>query len=379
MSSPANPEWRLRNLHRRVRDLLMGHRLSADPEKTGVVALSDFGKAANELADFAAQSVREMEGARGTEGECGRRVAETVELAARAAARFEELPRTPKRIAQQAAILEEAERDIDAALKAECHLEEKPALVSLSGLARRERDLFAPLVTFEGRIEDTPPGLVEHGRIRRALRRALLAHGTGPFRLEVAKDGTLAFDTPAATPDAAPLQAAFRAEKGEAAGVPRSPLEPPEVKRALDLRETAPDQALKDFLLVKAVDEALLAFLEPRMRGHEIEEKARALPRRPGKRAVVRPEAVARPAAGWDVQEAARIAERAADRRAGPEFLRVPKGAYLLRLFYSDDDTLAADLLALGPALRRMEKGEAVEGTGPAAERALRGLLGLLG
>ncbi len=379
MSSPANPEWRLRNLHRRVRDLLLGHRLSADPERTGIVSLSDFGKAADDLADFAAESVREMEGVRGTEGECGRRIAETVELAARAAARFEELPRTPKRIAQQAAFLEEAERDLDAALKAECRLEEKSALVSLSALARRERDLFAPLVTFEGRIEEVLPGIVEHRRVRRALRRAILAHEGGPFRLEVTTDGTLTFDAPAAAPDAPRMQAAFRAERSEASGVPRSPLEPPEVKRALDLRETAPDPALKDFLLAKAVDEALFAFLEPRMRSHEIEEKARAVPRRPGKRMVVRPEAVARPVAGWDVQEAARLVERAADRRAGPEVARVPKGAYLLRLFYSEDDALAADLLALGPALRKMEKGEAVEGTGPAAERALKGLLGLLG
>ena len=93
---------------------------------------------------------------------------------------------------------------------------------------------------------------------------------------------------------------------------------------------------------------------------------------------MVRPEAVARPVAGWDAQEAARAAERLAARRGGPEYARVPKGAYLLRLFYSEDDTLAADLLALGPALRRMEKGEATPGTGPAAERALRGLFGLL-
>ena len=79
------------------------------------------------------------------------------------------------------------------------------------------------------------------------------------------------------------------------------------------------------------------------------------------------------------MQEAARTAERVADRRAGPEYARLPKGAYLLRLFYSEDDTLAADLLALGPALKRMEKGEGAPGTGPAAERALRGLFGLLG
>lgn len=388
MSSPANPEWRLRNLHRRLRDLLMSHRLSADPERTGIVELLDFGKKANELADFAALSVKEMEGARGTEGACGRRVAETAELAARAAARFEELPRTGKRIDAQCSFLEEAGRDIEAALKAQCLLEEPPMLLSLSGLARRERDLFAPLVTFEGKIEDIPPGLVEHGRVRRALRRAILLHETGPFRLEVAKDGTLTFDfpTPAAlremTADGSPLlrqQIGFRAEKTEATGVPRSPLEPPEVKRALDLRETAPDEALKEFLLAKAVDEALYAFLAPRLRSHELEERARAVPRRPGKRMVVRPEAVARPVAGWDVQEAARTAERVADRRAGPEYARVPKGAYLLRLFYSDDDTLAADLLALGPALRRMEKGEPAPGSGPTAERALRGLFALLG
>jgi hypothetical protein len=377
MSSPANPEWRLRNLHRRLRDVLMGHRLSADPERTGVVELSDFGKAANELADFASASVKEMEGVRGPEGECGRRVAETLELAARAAARFEELPRTPKRVGQQCGFLEEAERDLDAALKAACALEEKPVLVSLSVLARRERDLFAPLVTFEGRIEETPPGMVEHGKVRRALRRAILQHEGGPFLLEVTKEGTIRAAT--RTEDLDFQHLFFQAEKTEATGVPRSPLEPPEVKRALDLRESAPDAALKDFLLAKAVDEALYAFLAPRLLSHELEEKARAVPRRPGKRMVVRPEAVARPVAGWDVQEAARLVERVADRRAGPEVARVPKGAYLLRLFYTEDDTLGADLLGLGPALRKMEKGESVEGTAPAAERALRGLFALLG
>lgn len=377
MSSPANPEWRLRNLHRRLRDLLMSHRLSADPERTGVVELSDFGKNANDLADFAAASVKEMEGARGPEGECGRRVAETVELAARAAARFEELPRTGRRIDAQSAFLEEAGRDLDAALKAQCLLEETPALLSLSALARRERDLFAPLVTFEGKIEDIPPGLVEHGKVRRALRRLILLHEGGSFLLEVTRDGTIRAATRAGGLDVQHLL--FRAEKAAATGVPRSPLEPPEVKRALDLRETAPDPALKEFLLVKAVDEALFAFLAPRLRSHELEERARAVPRRPGKRMVVRPEAVARPVAGWDVQEAARTAERVADRRAGPEYARVPKGAYLLRLFYSEDDTLAADLLALGPALKRMEKGEAAPGSGSAAERALRALFGLLG
>jgi hypothetical protein len=372
MSSPANPEWRLRNLHRRLRDLLMSHRLSADPERTGVVELLDFGKKANGLADFASASIKEMQGAGGTEGACGRRVAETVELAARAAARFEELPRSQKRIDAQSAFLEEAQRDLEAALKAECRLEEKPALVSLSALARRERDLFAPLVTFEGRIEDTPPVPVPHGEIRRELRRLVLDHTGGPFELALTGN-ELRFGSPSVG------ARTYRVARTEATGVPRGPLEPPEVKRALDLRETAPDPALKEFLLVKAVDEALFAFLSPRLRSHEIEEKARAVPRRPGKRAPVRPEAVARPVAGWDPQEAARIVERVADRRPGPELARIPKGAYLLRLFYSEDDALAADLLALGPALRRMEKGEAAPGTGPAAERALRGLLGLLG
>jgi hypothetical protein len=151
------------------------------------------------------------------------------------------------------------------------------------------------------------------------------------------------------------------------------------VKRALDLREAAPDPALKDFLLVKAVDEALFAFLSPRLAGHELEARARALPRGGGKRGAVRPEQVARPVKGWDTQEAARAVERVVARRAGPEWARLPRGAYLLRLFYSEDDALAADLLALGPALRRMEKGEAVEGTEPLAARALAGLLGLLG
>ena len=44
MSSLINPEYRLRNLKRAMRDLLMGRRLSADPERTGVVSLADFGK-----------------------------------------------------------------------------------------------------------------------------------------------------------------------------------------------------------------------------------------------------------------------------------------------------------------------------------------------
>jgi len=346
----------------------MSHRLAADPERTGVVELLDFGKKANELADFAAQSVAELQGARGPEGECARRVAETVELAARTAARLEELPRSAGRIGQQSGFLEEAARDIDAALKAECRLEDPPALLSLAALARQERELFEPFVAFEGRIEEGSLGLVDRGRVRRALRRALLEHGEGPFRLEVDREGVLRFG-----------EFEFRPAAVATAGVPRSPAEPPEVKRALDLRESAPDEALADFLLVKAVDEALYALLAPRLGSTELEARARAVPRRPGKRMAVRPEAVARPVAGWDPQEAARTVERAAARRLTPEWARLPKGAYLLRLFYAEDDALAADLLALGPALRQMEKGAAVPGTTAVAERALRGLLARLG
>jgi hypothetical protein len=301
------------------------------------------------------------------EAECARRVAEEIELACRLAALLETLPPSPQRLDRQCRPLEEALDAVEAALQAECLLEEPASLTSLATLARRERELFAPLVTFEGRIEDAPPGQVERGRVRRALRRALLEHEGGPFALGVDRHGTLRFgDFEFAT-------------EAVAAGPARAPHEPPEVRKALDLREAAPDAALRDFLLVKAVDEALVALLAPKLAGHELPERARALPQRPGKRFLVRPEAVQRDVAGWDGQEAVRLVEKLAARRLGPEVAHLPKGAYLLRLFLSEDDALAADLLALGPALRRMEKGEAVSGTEAAAERALRSLLGLLG
>lgn len=358
----TNPEYRLRNIRRQLADLLMGRRLSADPEATGIVDLSDFGKRCDKLADFAAESLE------GLTDRCARRVVEEVELAARLAALMETLPRTATRIDKQCRQLEEVARLTDAAIDAEMALEETPQVASLSGLARAERDLFQPFREFEGRIEDAPPGTVDRGPICRALRRALLEHEEDrPFRLSVSKDNVLRFS-----------DLEFRAEAaGEA--LPRVADEPPEVKKALDLYETAPDPGLRDFLLVKAVDEALFALLSPRLGEVALVEQARALPRKPGKRFHVRPEAVQRPVDGWDPVEAARAVEKLASRRIGPEWARLPRGAYVLRLFSSDDDGLAADLLALGPALRRMEKGEAVAGTGERAGRALRKVLGLLG
>lgn len=368
-TSSVNPEYRLRNLRRELRDLLMGRRLAADPE-SGVTELADFGKRCGTLAELAGQSVVDLVAGGSAEAECARRVAEEIELACRLAALLETLPRTPQRIDRQCRPLEEASGMVEAALQAECLLEEPASLTSLAVLARRERELFAPLLDFEGRIEEAPSGQVEHGRIRRALRRALLEHaegGRGPFALAVGRDGVLRF-------------ADFEFATGAvAAGLARVSHEPPEVRKALDLREAAPDEALRDFLLVKAVDEALFALLAPRLRGHELPERARALPQRPGKRFSVRPEAVRADVSGWDTQEAVRLVEKLAARRLGPESARLPKGAYLLRLFLSEDDALAGDLLALGPALRRMEKGAAVAGTAAPAERALRSLLGLLG
>ena len=41
MSSRIEPEYRLRSLQRKLGDLLMGRRLSADSESTGIVDLSD--------------------------------------------------------------------------------------------------------------------------------------------------------------------------------------------------------------------------------------------------------------------------------------------------------------------------------------------------
>jgi hypothetical protein len=367
-SKTVDPEHRLRNLRRRLNDLLLGHRLSAEAERTGVVELADFGRRCEQLADFATQSRIDLERGGGAERACARRVAEEVELAARLAGRLEVLPRSPERVERQCALLEEAARFVEAALRAECLLEEPAVSVALSALARRERELFEPLLSFEGEIADSAPGLVERGEVRRALRRALLEHeGSEPFRLTVDGAGVLRF-----------RELEFRAE-AVAEQVPRSPDEPAEVRRALDLREASDDEALRDFLLVKAVDEALFAYLAPRLREPQLSERARALPRKPGKRGTVRPEAVERPVPGWDAQEAARGADRLAARRLGPDWARLPKGAYVLRLFLSEDDALAEDLLALGPALRRMEKGEAVPGTADRAARALRGLLGRLG
>ena len=138
-------------------------------------------------------------------------------------------------------------------------------------------------------------------------------------------------------------------------------------------------KALRDFLLVKAVDEALAAFLTPHLKDPEFVEKARAFPRKPGKRGGIRPEAVRATVAGWSEADAARAIGKVADRRIGPDGARLPRGAYLLRLLLHEDDRLAADLLALGPVLRRMEKGEPVESVEDRALRALKGLLGLLG
>jgi len=364
MSSPRiDPSFRLRNLKRQLRDLLMGRRLSADPE-SGVVELSDFGVRCDQLADFAAESHT------GLAGSSIKWVMEEIELAARLAARMETLLRSKERIETQCGVLEEAARLVEAAIAADAALDETPAHTSLAAVAGRERDLFAPFVGFEGSIEAAPAGEVDRGRARRALRRALLEHPGGPFRLDVSRDGVLRFS-----------EFEFRTEATAAdeAAVPRSAHEPPETKKALDLRESTGDPALRDFLLAKAVDEAVFAYLAPRLAAPATVERARALPRRPGKRFVVRPEAVARPVAGWDAAEAARCVEKVASRRLGPEWARVPKAAYPLRLFFGDDDALAADLLALGPALRRMERGEEVEGTAPTAAQALRGLLALLG
>ena len=372
------PTDRLTNVRRKLNDLLLSRRLAGDPERTGVVDLRDFGKRSEALADFAGASVVELAAARGEEAACARRVCEEIELAARLTALIETLPRGPRRQAEQLALLEESARLLEAARQAELLLEEPPALVFLSELARRERDHFAPFVEFVGRIEESPAGLVLRGEVLRLLRRALLEHVLSdeeePFGLSVGSDGVLRF---------AGFEIAAEVAAGVAgAGIPRSPSEPPEVKRMLDLREASPDEALRDFLLVKAVDEALAALLAPRLGSGEWLARARQMPRRPGKRFVVRPEAVQRPVAGWAPREAARAVEKLAARRLGPDWARLPKGAYLVRLFLSEDDGLAADLIALGPALRRMEKGEEPLDPGTVrerGERSLRALLGRLG
>ncbi len=356
MSSRVDPLHRLVSVRRKLVDALMGRRLMADPERTGVVDMGDFGKRLAALATLAAESVA----AAGAP-------AEEVELAARLAGLMETLPRTPQRAGRQCDVLDEALRHVEAAIKAEGALRERPSTVSLSVLARRECDLFSGLREIEGRLEDSKASSVDAGAIRRALRRALLDHGEGPFALSVDRAGTLRFPGHEFAPGAAPE------------GLPRSGAEPPEVKKALDLYEATSDPALRDFLMVKALDELVFAILAPRMGSHALLEKALALPRHPGKRMAVRPEVVTLDIPGWQPSEAASAVEKFAARRIGPEWARMPKAAYLLRLLLDVEDGIAADLLALGPALRRLEKGENVEGSGDRAEGALRGLLGLLG
>jgi len=367
MPSPIVPEHRLKSVERKLRDLLFGRRLSVDPERTGVVDLSDFAKRCEEVARHAAEGAAAFAAQPGPEPACARRVCEEAELACRLAALLETTPRTPQRIASQCDALEDALRRVETALLVKCRVEEPPSVASVAAIARRERARFAPFVAFTGDVEDAPPATVPVEEIARAIRRAALDRVGGTLELSVARDGTLR------------VGEAHWGGGAPAAGLPRLPEEPKEVKRALDLRESTADPALRDFLLAKAVDEALYALLAPRLGGEGLVAKAREFPRKPGKRGVVRPEAVRAAAEGWDEVEAARAVERVAARRAGPEWARLPRGAYLLRLLVVPDDALASDLLAIAPALRRMEKGETVEGSAGRAERALRRLLSLLG
>jgi len=367
MPSAIVPLDRLRALKRKLDDLLMGRRLSADPERTGIVDLSDFAARCEAFARYAAESAAALAEASAPEALCVRRVCEDAELAARYAALLETTPRTERRTAAQCDALEEAARRAEAAILANGLLEEPPSIASASAIARRERERFAPFVEFTGTIEDAPPALLSREELLRTIRRAALDRAFGTLELSVTRDGVLRVGD-SRVGGGAPVE-----------GLPRSPNEPPEVKRALDLREGSADESLRDFLLVKAVDEALFALLAPRLARTETIERARAFPTRAGKRGAVRPEAVRAGVPGWDVAEAARAVEKVAERRAGPEWARLPRGAYLLRLLVANDDALAADLLALAPALRRMERGERVEGTRERAERALRSLLGLLG
>jgi len=368
------PEYRLRALERKLDDLRRGRRLAADPERTGVVDLADFGRRCESVADHAAESLLGLLAQEDAASRCVARVAEEIELAARTAALLETLPRSPTRIEQQLALLDEAAQAVAAARASSLELEERPVLAGISALARRERTLFEPLVEFTGRIEEAPAGMVDVAAVRRALRRALLEHAlggvAGPFRLSVSRDGVLEF-----------ADREFRSETVSDA-LARGPNEPPGVRQALDLRAATEDVALQDFLLVKAVDEALAALLAPELSGVAWLNRARELPRKPGKKLALRPEALRRTVAGWNVDEAVRAAERLANRRLGPEWARLPRGAYLLRLFGSEDDALAEDLLALGPALRRMERGEAPgepDAVRERARRALSALLGMLG
>jgi len=367
MSSQVNPEYRLLNLQRRLKDMLMGHRLSADPEGTGVVELADFGRKCEGLAEFAAESVAELNALRGPEARCAARIAEEIELAARIAARLEELPKTRERVGKQCELLEEPLRMLQNALDNELLVEEEDLRYGLGALAQTERRRFEPFFPFEGTVKLPAPAPIPHGALRRALRRALLDHADGAFHLAVSDTGRMEFG-----------DQSFDLEAAVSDDLPRAGNEPADAKRALDLFEASGDEALKDFLLVKAIDAAVQALVAPRLASNEWVNAARALPQRPGKRQAVRLEAVRRPVEGWDEAEAARAADRLATKRAGPEWAHVPKAAYPWHLFGDLDAGLAADLLALGPPLRAMEKGEAVEGVRARARRAWSSLAGLL-
>lgn len=367
MSSKIEPEYRLRSLQRKLGDLLMGRRLAADSESTGIVDLSDYGRRLTDFAGFCAQSVAELGGLSGREAACARRAAEEAELAAKSAALLETLPLGKTRVDLQCSLLEEAEAGLAAALRAGLRIEEEPVAGSLAALARKEVELFRPFVEIEGEIARAPPGEIPRGEARRALRRALLQNAGGKLAVSVSGDGTLRF-----------LDREFRTVASEE-DVPRSADEPPEVRRALDLRAAATDPALRDFLLVKAVEEAVVALVAPRLGTNEWLERARTFPRKPGKRFTIRPEAVTLMIPGWEPQQAAIFLEKLAERRAGPEWARLPKAAYPIRLLLAREDGLAEDLLFLGPVLRRMEKGEAVQGAAERAARALKTLLGGLG
>lgn len=367
MSLPLDPEHRLRNLQRKLRDLVLGHRSSADPERTGIVDLSDFGKRCERVAELARESAHALAALGTPEGRCAARVAEDIELACDTAALQETLPPGKQRADDQASILEEAATALQVALDAECLLEEAEVAVSLSALARREVEAFAPFVKIEGTIHNVPAAAAPRGKIRRNLRRALLEAVGGRLAVDVSADGVLTFGE--RRYESAPV----------AEDVARSEHEPDEVRKCLDMRENAADPALRDFLLARAVLAALRALLTQRLRDPAVREQARRLPRRPGKRGVVRPEALTLPIEGWDPAEAGRAVQKLAAGRGGPEWTGLPKGVYPLRFFIEADDALAADLLALTPALRRMERGEAVEGTQERSRRALGKLLGLLG
>ena len=358
-----NPEYRLRNLKRRLTDLLMSRRLAANPEATGIVELGDFGKKCDKLAEFAAESLEALHAARGPEARCAERVVEEVELAARIAARIETLPRSAGNIHLQCDLLDEPARKLEAALRVELLQEEPPVRMGLGPFAESEKELFEEFFEFEGAIAQPPPVLAPRGDLLRHLRRALLDHEEGAFRLSVTADGKMEFGEFLFDPDETDQP------EGVEEALPRSANEPVETKQALDLFEVSDDEGLKDFLLVKAIDAALPTIMAPKLASNDWLDQARALPHRPGKRKLVRPEAVQRPVEGWQIQDAQRAADRMAARRAGPEWAKIPNAAYMLRLFWLEDDDLAADMLALGPAMRRMEKGETAEDV---RERALR-------